>query len=126
MTFQFLKGSETEKNAQEKFSIEMGNVNKFIINKTVIYWDLGIYIQNIEFIIKIYNIILYYFKISIVTGVPLLKEFSQYILLYQAIRNNIVAIKTTELVLLFHKNITKLVFLWPNISQKKHQSVKLN
>ena len=31
--------------------------------------------------------------------------------LYQAIRNNIVAKKTTELVLLFHKNITKLVFL---------------
>ena len=26
--------------------------------------------------------------------------------------------KTTELVLLFHKNITKLVFLWPNMSQK--------
>ena len=38
--------------------------------------------------------------------------------LYQAIRNNIVAKKTTELVLLFHKNITKLVFLWPNMSQK--------
>ena len=26
--------------------------------------------------------------------------------------------KTTELVRLFHKNITKLVFLWPNMSQK--------
>ena len=35
-----------------------------------------------------------------------------------AIRNNIVTKKTTELVLLFHKNITKLVFLWPNMSQK--------
>ena len=37
-----------------------------------------------------------------------------------AIRNNIVAKKTSELVLLFHKNITKLVVLEP----KKHQSVK--
>ena len=36
----------------------------------------------------------------------------------QAIRNNIVAKKTTELVLLFHKNLTKLVFLPPNMSQK--------
>ena len=26
--------------------------------------------------------------------------------------------KTTELFLLFHKNITKLVFLWPNMGQK--------
>ena len=26
--------------------------------------------------------------------------------------------KTTELVLLFHKNITKQVFLWPNMGQK--------
>ena len=32
--------------------------------------------------------------------------------------------KTTELVLIFHKNITKLVFLWPNMSKKKHQSVR--
>ena len=33
---------------------------------------------------------------------------------------------TTELVLLFHKNITKtkLVFLWPNMDQRKLQSVK--
>ena len=38
--------------------------------------------------------------------------------LYQAIRNNIVAKKITELVLLFHKNITKLIFLWPNVGQK--------
>ena len=38
--------------------------------------------------------------------------------LYQVIRNNIVAKKTTELVHLFHKNKTKLVFLWPNMSQK--------
>ena len=30
----------------------------------------------------------------------------------------ILAKKTTELVLLFQKNITKLVFLWPNLSQK--------
>ena len=37
--------------------------------------------------------------------------------LYKAIRNNIVAKKTTELVLIFHKKITKLVFLWPNMSQ---------
>ena len=44
--------------------------------------------------------------------------------LYQTIRNNIVAKKTIELVILFHKNITKLVFLWPNMNQKKHQSVK--
>ena len=38
--------------------------------------------------------------------------------IYQVIRNNIVAKKTTELVLLFHKNITKLIFLWPNIGQR--------
>ena len=38
--------------------------------------------------------------------------------LYKTIRNNIVAKKTTELVLLFHKKTTKLVFLWPNIDQK--------
>ena len=38
--------------------------------------------------------------------------------LYQAIRNNIVAKKTTELVLLFRKKTTELVFLWPNMSQK--------
>ena len=37
--------------------------------------------------------------------------------LYHAIRNNIVAKKTTELVLLFHKKTTKLVFFWPNMSQ---------
>ena len=36
---------------------------------------------------------------------------------YQAIRNNIVAKKTTELVLLLHKKINKLVFLRPNICQ---------
>ena len=38
--------------------------------------------------------------------------------LYQAIRNNIVTKKTTELFLLFHKNKTKLVFLWPYMGQK--------
>ena len=38
--------------------------------------------------------------------------------LYEAIRNNIVAKKTTDLVLPFHKNITKLVFLWSNMGQK--------
>ena len=38
--------------------------------------------------------------------------------LYQAIKNNIVAKNTTGLVLLFHKNITKLVLIWPNMSQK--------
>ena len=38
--------------------------------------------------------------------------------LYQAIRNNIVPKKTTELVLLFHTNMTRLVFHWPNMSQK--------
>ena len=32
--------------------------------------------------------------------------------------NNVVAKKTTEVVLLFHKKTTKLVFLWPNMSQK--------
>ena len=37
---------------------------------------------------------------------------------FLAIRNNIVAKKTTELVLLFHKKATKLVFLRPNMSQK--------
>ena len=35
------------------------------------------------------------------------------------IRNNIEAKKTNELVLLFHKNISKLVFLWPNMGQKR-------
>ena len=45
--------------------------------------------------------------------------------LYLAIKNNIVTKNTTELVLLFHKNITKLVFLWPNMNQKKHQSVNI-
>ena len=36
----------------------------------------------------------------------------------------ILAKKTTELVLLFHINETKLVFLWPNMGQKEHESVK--
>ena len=36
--------------------------------------------------------------------------------LYQAIRIKIVA-KKTELVILFHKKTSKLVFLWPNFSQ---------
>ena len=44
--------------------------------------------------------------------------------LYQANKNNIVAKTTTELVILFHKNITKLVSLWSNMSQKNFQSVK--
>ena len=39
------------------------------------------------------------------------------------IRNNIVVKKTIELVLFFHKNIKKLVFLWPNMGQKRHQNV---
>ena len=30
----------------------------------------------------------------------------------------IMAKETTELILLFYKNITKLVFLWPNMGQK--------
>ena len=34
-----------------------------------------------------------------------------------AIRNNIVTKKTTKL-LIFHENITKLVFLWPNMGQE--------
>ena len=39
---------------------------------------------------------------------------------YWAIRNNIiVAKKTTELVLLFHKKTTKLVFIWFNMNQKR-------
>ena len=41
-----------------------------------------------------------------------------------AIRNNIVAKKTNELVLLFHKMTTKLVFLWLKYEPKKHQNVK--
>ena len=36
----------------------------------------------------------------------------------------ILAKKTTELVLLFHKNITKLVFLRPNMSQKSFKVLK--
>ena len=35
--------------------------------------------------------------------------------LIQAIKNNIMAKKTTELVLFFHKKTTRLVFLWPNM-----------
>ena len=35
-----------------------------------------------------------------------------------AIRNNIVPKKTTELVILFHKMTTKLVFLWTNYTSK--------
>ena len=38
--------------------------------------------------------------------------------LISAFINNIVAKKTTEIVLLFHKNTTKLLFLWPNMGQK--------
>ena len=38
--------------------------------------------------------------------------------LYQAIRNNIVAKKTIELVFIFHKKTTKLVFIWLNMGQK--------
>ena len=39
----------------------------------------------------------------------------------------ILAKKTTEIVLLFHKNTTKLVFLWPNMGQKciKMLSIKI-
>ena len=46
--------------------------------------------------------------------------FGQYYFLWPdiTIKNNIVAKKATELVLLFHKNKNKLVFLWPNMSQK--------
>ena len=43
-----------------------------------------------------------------------------------AIRNNIVAKKTTEFVLLFHKSITKLIFFWSNWDKKKLQSVFIN
>ena len=32
--------------------------------------------------------------------------------------------KTTEVVLLFHRNVTNLVFHWPNMSQKQLQSIK--
>ena len=42
----------------------------------------------------------------------------------KAIRNNIVAKQTTELVLLFHKK-NKLVFLWTNMSQKSFKVVKI-
>ena len=34
-----------------------------------------------------------------------------------AIRNNIVAKKTTELMVLFHKKKTKIVFIWPSMDQ---------
>ena len=34
-----------------------------------------------------------------------------------AIRNNVVAKEATELVVIFHKKTTKLVYLWPNIGQ---------
>ena len=37
--------------------------------------------------------------------------------LYQASKNNIDSKKTTEIVLLFRKNITKLVLLLPNMGQ---------
>ena len=39
------------------------------------------------------------------------------ILFLMAIRNNIMAKKTTELVLLFHEKTTNLVFLWPNMGK---------
>ena len=45
--------------------------------------------------------------------------------LYQAIKNNIVAKKTTELVLLFHTKTTKLVFLLPNMGQKSIKVLNL-
>ena len=55
-----------------------------------------------------------------------MKIYGLYIqLLDQAIRNNIVAKKTTELVHLFHKNITQLVFLWPNKDQKSFKVLKV-
>ena len=38
----------------------------------------------------------------------------------------ILAKKTNELILFFHKKTTKLAFLWPNMSQKNQQSVKNN
>ena len=42
-----------------------------------------------------------------------------------AVRNNIVAKKTTELVLLFHEKTTKLVFFTlAEYDPKRHQSVK--
>ena len=44
--------------------------------------------------------------------------------LYKAIRNNIVAKMTIELILLFHKKTTKLVFLWPNVGQKNIKVLK--
>ena len=44
--------------------------------------------------------------------------------LYQAIRNNIVANNTTELVLLFHKKTTKLDFLWSNMAQKNFKVLR--
>ena len=37
----------------------------------------------------------------------------------------ILAKKTTELVLFLNKNITKLVFLWPNVSQKTIKVLKV-
>ena len=45
--------------------------------------------------------------------------------LIEAIRNNIVAKKITKLVPLFHKNITKLVFLWPIMGQKYFKGLTL-
>ena len=44
--------------------------------------------------------------------------FLLFLMAYISHRNIIVAKKTTELVFLFHKNTTKLVFPWPNISKK--------
>ena len=46
--------------------------------------------------------------------------------LLQAIRNNIVAKKITKLVHLFHKDITKLVFLWSNKGQKRFKVLNVN
>ena len=50
-------------------------------------------------------------------GVKLMEDYNK-LLTYKAIRNNIVTKKTTELDLIFHKNLTKLDFFWPNMSQK--------
>ena len=43
----------------------------------------------------------------------------------EIIINNIVSKKTTELVFLFHKDITKLVFLWPNYLDSQISNIKL-
>ena len=49
-----------------------------------------------------------------------------FLIAYIRLLEIVLAKKTTDLVLLFHKNITKLVFLWPNMSQKSFKVLNIS